>query len=94
MELNEEASNVSQGQKQLLTIARPFFSSSSSCVPCSTISPSFITRIISASLDSSLLLHGEITGYIFYNMLKADGGYTDTELAEYTLIGMLDRTAA
>lgn len=40
-------------------------------------------------MDGKVLLHGEITGYIFYNMLKADGTYTDTELAEYTLIGML-----
>lgn len=48
-----------------------------------------VIRKAMGCMDSKLLLHGEITGYIFYNMLKADGGYTDVELAEYTLIGML-----
>lgn len=40
-------------------------------------------------MDNKILLHGEITAYIFYNMLKADGAYTDMELAEYTLVGMM-----
>lgn len=40
-------------------------------------------------MDSKVLSHGEVTAYIFYNMLKADGMYTDMELAEYTLVGML-----
>lgn len=40
-------------------------------------------------MDAQILWHGEITGYIFYNMLKAEGLYTEMELAEYTLIGML-----
>ncbi len=40
-------------------------------------------------MDNTVLQHGEITAYIFYNMLKAEGAYTDVELAEYTLIGML-----
>ena len=40
-------------------------------------------------MDNAVLQHGEITAYIFYNMLLAEGGYTDVELAEYTLIGML-----
>lgn len=40
-------------------------------------------------MDSNVLSHGEVTAYIFYNMLKADGMYTDIELAEYTLVGML-----
>lgn len=40
-------------------------------------------------MDGKVLLHGEITGYMFYNMLKAEGSYTDNELAEYTLIGMM-----
>ncbi|MDE6129424.1 MAG: hypothetical protein K2G16_09600 [Lachnospiraceae bacterium] len=48
-----------------------------------------VIRRAMGCMDSKLLLHGEITGYIFFNMLKADGGYTDVELAEYTLIGML-----
>ncbi|MCH5276118.1 MAG: HD domain-containing protein [Lachnospiraceae bacterium] len=40
-------------------------------------------------MDKEVLQHGEITAYIFYNMLLAEGGYTNVELAEYTLIGML-----
>lgn len=40
-------------------------------------------------MDSKVLQHGEFTAYIFYNMLKAEGIYTDMELAEYTLIGLL-----
>lgn len=40
-------------------------------------------------MDGKVLLHGEITGYMFYNMLKVEGSYTDNELAEYTLIGMM-----
>ncbi len=40
-------------------------------------------------MDSKILQHGEITAYIFYNMLKADGTYTEMELAEYTLVGMM-----
>lgn len=40
-------------------------------------------------MDNKILLHGEITAYIFYNMLKADGSYSDMELAEYTLVGMM-----
>lgn len=40
-------------------------------------------------MDNKVLQHGEITAYIFYNMLKAEGVYTDVELAEYTLIGMM-----
>ncbi len=40
-------------------------------------------------MDHKVLLHGEITAYIFYNMLKADGMYTEMELAEYALVGMM-----
>jgi len=40
-------------------------------------------------MDERVLQHGEITAYIFYNMLKADGTYTELELAEYTLVGMM-----
>lgn len=40
-------------------------------------------------MDAQILQHGEITGYIFYNILKAEGTYTESELAEYALIGML-----
>lgn len=40
-------------------------------------------------MDNHILTHGEITGYIFYHMLKATGSYSDFELAEYALIGLL-----
>lgn len=40
-------------------------------------------------MDNKILTHGEITGYIFYNMLRATGNYSDMELAEYALIGLL-----
>ncbi len=40
-------------------------------------------------MDGTVLQHGEITGYIFYNMLKYEGICNNMELAEYTLIGML-----
>jgi len=40
-------------------------------------------------MDNKVLMHGEITAYIFYNMLKAQGGYTEMQLAEYTLVGMM-----
>lgn len=40
-------------------------------------------------MDAQILWHGEITGYLFYNILKAEGIYTEMDLAEYTLIGML-----
>ena len=48
-----------------------------------------IVRRTMGVMDGKLMTHGEITGYIFYNMLKAEGLCTSTELAEYTLIGML-----
>lgn len=48
-----------------------------------------VVRRTLAVMDAQILWHGEITGYIFYNMLKAEGFYTKVELAEYTLIGML-----
>lgn len=48
-----------------------------------------IVRRAMGVMDSKLMMHGEITGYIFYNMLKAEGQCTAVELAEYTLLGML-----
>lgn len=48
-----------------------------------------IVRRTMGVMDSKLMMHGEITGYIFYNMLKAEGQSTTMELAEYTLLGML-----
>lgn len=41
------------------------------------------------AMDNKVLTHGEITGYIFYNMLRAENIYSSAELAEYTLIGMM-----
>ncbi|HKM34714.1 MAG TPA: HD domain-containing phosphohydrolase [Lachnospiraceae bacterium] len=40
-------------------------------------------------IDNKILTHGEITGYIFYNMLRATDNFSNTELAEYALIGLL-----
>ena len=48
-----------------------------------------IVRRTMGVMDAKIQLHGEITGYIFYNMLKAEGQYTSVELAEYVLLGML-----
>lgn len=48
-----------------------------------------VIRRVLGFMDHKILLHGEITAYILYNMLRADGTYTDTELAEYTLVGMM-----
>lgn len=48
-----------------------------------------IVRRTMGVMDAKLMMHGEITGYILYNMLKAEGQSTAMELAEYTLIGML-----
>ena len=40
-----------------------------------------IVRRTMGVMDAKIQLHGEITGYIFYNMLKAEGQYTSVELA-------------
>ncbi|MBQ9135963.1 MAG: HD domain-containing protein, partial [Lachnospiraceae bacterium] len=55
----------------------------------STLDVYNVMRRTLGCLDSKVLLHGEITGYIFYNMLRAEGTYTDVELAEYALVGMM-----
>lgn len=55
----------------------------------STLDIYSVIRRTLGCMDNAVLQHGEITAYIFYNMLLADGSYTDIELAEYTLIGML-----
>ena len=52
-----------------------------------------ISRAMGA-MNARLLNHGEIVGYIFYNMLKVEGKYSDTELAEWALIGMLHDVGA
>ena len=48
-----------------------------------------VIRRTMGCMDNEVVRHGEITAYIFYNMLLAEGIYTDIELGEYTLIGML-----
>lgn len=56
------------------------------------VSTSDVYHVIRKTLgvmDSKIQIHGDITAYIFYNMLKAEGTYTDGELAEFALIGML-----
>lgn len=55
----------------------------------STLDVYNVMRRTLGCLDGKVLLHGEITGYIFYNMLRAEGVYTDVELAEYALVGMM-----
>lgn len=55
----------------------------------STLDVYNVMRRTLGCLDSKVLLHGEITGYIFYNMLRAEGTYADVELAEYALVGMM-----
>lgn len=52
-----------------------------------------ISRAMGA-MNARLLAHGDIVGYIFYNMLKVEGKYSDTELAEWALIGMLHDVGA
>ena len=51
-----------------------------------------IFNVISKTLgimSAKVLSHGEIVAYIFYNMLKEDGSYSDKELAEWTILAML-----
>ena len=48
-----------------------------------------IVRRTMGVMDAKILMHGEITGYIFYNMLKTEGLCTTMELAEYALLGIL-----
>lgn len=55
----------------------------------STLDVYNVMRRTLGCLDGKVLLHGEITGYIFYNMLRSEGTYTDVELAEYALVGMM-----
>lgn len=71
----------------------PFFGSEAQhSMGAELVSTGDVYQIIRRALgimDRKVLLHGEITAYIFYNMLKAENNYTDAELAEYTLIGMM-----
>ena len=45
-----------------------------------------IVRRTMGVMDAKIQLHGEITGYIFYHILRAEGQYTQAALAEYALI--------
>lgn len=40
-------------------------------------------------MDVKIMQHGEITAYILYKMLQADGAYSEQELSDYTMIGMI-----
>lgn len=40
-------------------------------------------------MDDKVMKHCEITGYILYKMLEAENAYTQHELAEYTMIGLV-----
>ena len=40
-------------------------------------------------MDEKVMKHCEITGYILYKMLEAENAYTQQELAEYTMIGLV-----
>ena len=46
-----------------------------------------ISRAMGA-MNARLLNHGEIVGYIFSNMLKVEGKYSDTELALSGRVGL------
>lgn len=40
-------------------------------------------------MDVKVMQHGEVTAYLLYKMLQADGAYGEQELADYTMIGMM-----
>lgn len=40
-------------------------------------------------MDVKIMQHGEVTAYLLYKMLQADGSYSEQELADYTMIGMM-----
>ncbi len=40
-------------------------------------------------MDVKIMQHGEVTAYLLYKMLQADGVYSEQELADYTMIGMM-----
>lgn len=40
-------------------------------------------------LNRKSIEHGEITGYIFYKMLQYEGIYSEQELLDYTMVGIL-----
>ena len=40
-------------------------------------------------MDVKIMQHGEVTAYLLYKMLQAEGTYNPQELADYTMIGMM-----
>ena len=40
-------------------------------------------------MDVRIMRHGEVTAYFLYKMLQTDGIYSEQELADYTMIGMM-----
>lgn len=48
-----------------------------------------IIRKAFEAMDVKIMQHGQITGYIFYKMLQAEGIYNEHELANYTMIGLM-----
>lgn len=40
-------------------------------------------------MDVKIMQHGQVTAYLLYKMLKTEGGYSDKEIAEYTMTGLI-----
>lgn len=58
----------------------------------SVISSKDVNEIIRKTLgiiNSKIMNHGEITGYILYKMLEYENAYTEQELVDYTMLGIL-----
>lgn len=58
----------------------------------SVISSENVNEIIRKTLsiiNKSIISHGEITGYILYKMLEYDRIYSEQELVDYTMLGIL-----
>lgn len=58
----------------------------------SVISSKDVNDIIRKTLgiiNSKIMNHGEITGYILYKMLEYEQQYTEQELVDYTMLGIL-----
>ena len=58
----------------------------------SVIESKDVYNIIRKSLeimDVKIMQHGEVTAYFLYKMLQADGIYSEQEIADYTMIGMM-----
>ncbi len=58
----------------------------------SIISSENVNEIIRKTLsiiNKSIISHGEVTGYILYKMLEYDRIYSEQELVDYTMLGIL-----